>query len=267
MDIFDYSSYKNYVTERVASMPRKGHGQFRKIAQHLGVSSVLITQVLKGSRYFSEEHGLRLANYLGLKDLELEYFMHLILLEKAGTHELKTYRKQSLETLRKKAREVRNRIGKFQELDDTNKSVFYSDWTYSAIRLLTSVPEYRTIDALAERLEVSRSRVSEIMDFLLQIGLCKKTVRGFEFGPTSVYADPESRFTNNHRRNWRLKGLEGLNNITPDELFFSAPCTLSKTDFAAFKAELTEVVSKLMKLVPKTEPESLVCLNIDWFRV
>ena len=251
MEIFGFSSYKDYVIERVTSMPRKGHGQFRRIAQHLGVSSVLITQVIKGPRHFSEEQGLGLANYFGLKELEMEYFMRLIAMEKAGTHELKMFHKHAIEVLRRRAHDVRNRIGKFQELDDTGKSIFYSDWTYCAIRLLTSIPYYRTIDALAERLELSRTRVSEIVDFLVQIGLCKSTPRGFELGPTRVYADPESRFTNNHRRNWRLKGLESLNKITPDELFYSSPCTLSNEDFVAFRSELTEVVSKLSKLVPR----------------
>lgn len=268
MEIFGFSSYKEYIVKRVESMPRKGYGQFRKIAQYLSVSPVIITQVIKGDRHFSEEQGLRLANYLGLKDLEMEYFMRLIAIEKAGTHELKIFHKEALSALKKKALDVKNRIGKFHELDDTTKSVFYSDWTYSAIRLSTSIPSYRTVDALAERLQLSRGRVSEILEFLLQIGLCKKNTRGaVEPGPTSVYLDPQSRFINSHRRNWRLKGLEGLNKTTPDELFYSAPCTLSDEDFLAFKTELTGVISQLTKLVPETEPESLVCLNIDWFKI
>lgn len=268
MDIFEFSSYKKYVLERVEAMPRRGHGQFTKIATHIGASPVIVTQVLKGPREFSDEQALRIANYLGLKPLESEYFMRLVLLEKAGTHDLKVFHRQALDQLRRAGQAVKNRVAPHKELDDSTKSIFYSDWVYSAARSLTSLEEFRTPEAIAERLGISLSRVNEIVEFLIQVGLLALDAKGrLKPGVAQTHLDAQSRFINNHRRNWRLKALEGLNKTTPDELFYSGPCTISQKDFADLRLEFTKAISALSQKVSATDPELLACLNIDWFKV
>lgn len=268
MEIYTFSSYKQYVLERVQAMPRKGHGQFIKIARHIGVSPVIVTQVLKGVRNFSDEQALQLAGYLGLQPAETEYFMRLLAHEKAGTQDLKRFHQEAIEALRKRAQEVKARVPHHQDLDEAAKSIFYSDWTYSAVRLLTSIPSFKTVEALAESIGSSRARTGEIVDFLLQVGLCKRNEAGqLELGIANTHVDAQSRFVNNHRRNWRLKALEALNGATAEELFFVAPCTLSDEDFKVIKSELLAIISSLSKRIRETNPESLVCLNIDWFKV
>src|SRR6185312_6453638 len=178
MDIFKYESYKAYVLDRVQAMPRSGHGQFKKIADHLQVSPVIVTQVLKGPRQFTDEQGLKLSDYLGLNSDATEFMMRLLAHEKAGTRDLRLYHQKALRELKRRATEVKNRVAEFRELDDTAKSIFYSDWIYSAIRLLTSIPRFKTADAMAESLGLGRAQVNEILEFLVSVGLCKADAHG-----------------------------------------------------------------------------------------
>src|SRR5690349_11426142 len=91
MTIFTYSDYKLFIRERVQLMPHRGRGQFRQMALHLDVNSTVISQIFKGSRHLSPEQGLKIAQYLGLADLETRYFLNLIYKERAGTQDLKNH--------------------------------------------------------------------------------------------------------------------------------------------------------------------------------
>lgn len=268
MEIFNYNSYRIYVQDRVKAMPKNGHGQFMKIAKHIGANPVVVTQVLKGSREFSEEQALRLTNYLGLNALESEYFMRLTALERAGTHDLKQFHKEALNQLRRQAQSAKGKSQAAHEIDEPTKSIFYSDWIYSGIRLLSSIEAFSNIDAIAERLKIPRARVAEIVEFLVRAGLSRYNDKGeLDLGVVSTHVDAQSRFVNNHRRNWRLKGLEALNKSTQEELFYSGPCALSENVFQELRAELLEIVASLTRKAPREEPQVLACLNIDWFKV
>lgn len=248
-------------------MPKNGHGQLMKIAKHIGVNPVVVTQVLKGPRDFSEEQALRLTNYLGLNALESEFFMRLTSLERAGTHDLKQFHREAMKNIKRQAQTPKSRVAVHQELDEPTKSIFYSDWIFSAVRLLTTIVQYRSVDALAERLSLSRARVAEIVEFLINANLIEMSKGDLRITVNSTHVDASSRFVNNHRRNWRLKGLESINRSTPDDLFYSGPCAISEENFKILRSELVEVIASLSKRAPTAKPEALACMNIDWFKI
>ena len=92
---FEIHDYRTLIKNYLETLPNKGRGELAKIARHLEVNSTLVSQVMSGSRDFSHEQALELSQYMGLSELESEYFILLVQLEKAGTQNLKTYiRKQ-----------------------------------------------------------------------------------------------------------------------------------------------------------------------------
>lgn len=266
MEVYEFSSYKEFILARVKAMPRGGHGQFMKMAKHIGANPVVVSQVLKGHRDFTEEQALRLTDFFGLTTMESEYFMRLVALEKAGTHDLKRFHREALAALKRQAHATRNRLAQNQELDDSTKSIFYSDWIYGAIRLLTAIEKYGTADAIAEYMELSLGRVNEILEFLISVRLVKKDGDRLAIGMGSTYLDAHSRFVNNHHRNWRLRGLQALNTRTPDDLFYTGPCTMSEENFLILRKEFVAMIASFTKKVADSEPEILACLNVDWFK-
>lgn len=267
MEVFKFTDYKEFILARVKAMPRNGHGQFMKMAKHVGAHPVVVTQVLKGSRDFSEEQAFRLTDFFGLNSAESEYFMRLVAMSKAGSHDLKRFHRESLATLKRQAESAKQRIAEHRTLDDSTKSVFYSDWIYGAVRLLTSIEEFRTSGAIAEHLGIGLARVNELLEFLVSVGLVKREKDKLSIGIASTHLDARSRFVNNHHRNWRIKGLEALNSSTPDDLFFTGPCTISLEDFSVLRKELIDVVASMTKKVPKSDPQVLACMNMDWFKL
>lgn len=268
MEIYESTNYREFIWARIKAMPRSGHGQLIKIAKHIGANPVIVSQVLKGDRDFTEEQAFRITNYFGLNGLESDYFMRMLAYERAGTHDLKQFYREAMDVLKRKLQAPKQRVGAHRELDETTKSVFYSEWTYSAVRLLSSIDKYNTVDAIAEHLGLGRARATEIADFLVLVGLCNRDKHGkLSMGVAKTHIDAKSRFVNNHRRNWRLKGLEGLGHVTPDDLFYSGPCSISLKDFQKIRNELVSAVGSMSKLAIASEPEFLACLNIDWFQI
>src|SRR5690349_16908646 len=91
LKIFDFTNYKDFVVESLLSMPRRGHGQYSKIAQALGVHTTMVTHIFKGDLHLGSEQCLALTEFLGLGDLETQYFVGLVQLARAGDQRTKRY--------------------------------------------------------------------------------------------------------------------------------------------------------------------------------
>lgn len=266
--IFEFQDYRPFLRLFFAQLPKKGRGQARKLAAALRVHPVVISQVLAGTRHLTPEQALEAATYLGLDERSTEYFSTLVLKARAGTKQLEQYLEKKLAALRAEASELKNRIPKYHKLSEEEIGTFYSNWYYSGVRLLTSIPAFDHIDSIAARLSLSRNQVATIVAYLLETGLCKQDTKGkLSMGVTSTFVEKDSPYVNAHHRNWRIKALEAQIYPKDSDLFYSNPCTLSAKDKEQFCEELRKLIASFSKRVKDSPSEKLACLNIDWFDV
>ena len=122
------------------------------------------------------------------------------------------------------------------------------------------------MDAFAEQLGVSRSKVSEVAAWLIEHGLCKDEKGRLVVGPLTTYVDRESILAARHHANWRQKGLEVVGDQGPDDFFFTVPFSISAKDYAEIRKEFIQVIDRLAKRLTDTEPEVMAVLNIDLFK-
>src|SRR4051812_18991374 len=99
MDIFAYLDYRVYVRQRIRLLP-SSHGQFTKLAHALGMHTTSVSQVFRGHKMLTPEQGCALAAYFQLNDLETEYLLTLVQLERAGTPLLKNTLQKKRESIR-----------------------------------------------------------------------------------------------------------------------------------------------------------------------
>jgi uncharacterized protein (TIGR02147 family) len=88
MSIFDYTDYKAYVKDWLASQPRKGRGILRRMAEHLKMSSTMLSHVFQGDKHLSVEAVSDLVEFMGLGEDEFEYLLLLVLYGRAGSFNL-----------------------------------------------------------------------------------------------------------------------------------------------------------------------------------
>ena len=266
--IYRYLSYKAFIIEHFEKMPAQGRGQAKKLADFLGVSTVVVSQTLKGTRDFSAENAFKVTQFLKLSPFEAQYFMKLVDYEKAGHHELKTFLLQDLKQMQREGKKVKNKYNKTHELSDEDKFEFYSEKFYSAIRMASALPEMNTIKDFAKYFHLTDEKAEDILAFLLSRNLCVETDGKISRGTQHTFLPASSPYIKNHHRNWRLHAIDRVNHLdSENELMYTAPMSLSKEAYQKLRENLLQVIQDTVKLIGPTEDEMIACLNIDLLKI
>ena len=266
ISIYNFSSLRSYIQAYFGQMPKGGHGQSLRLANHLKVHTTLVSQVLSGSKNFSLEQAARAVSFFGLLEEEAEYFVLLAQRERAGSKELLEILDRRLEEIKTNARNLSTRLEAKKNLSEAEKSVFYSDWIYSACRQMVAIPGYQSEEQIATRFGVAHKKVREVMRFLLDAGLCLKDEKGkLKVGPQSTHLESSSPWVRVHHLNWRQRAQENYLREDEVKLHYSCPMTISKKDAQALREKIIKFLESLDPLIEKSPSEELYCLNIDWF--
>jgi transcriptional regulator with XRE-family HTH domain len=266
--IYEFTDYKHFVTAWIAEQAKGGRGQFVKLAEASGLHKASISHIFKGEHSLSPEQAHRIALHLGLDAGETSYFLLLVNYGRAGSASLRDFLKKQVEEVRADRAKLSSRVTRSRELSSEERAIFYSNWAYSAIRILSSIPGLKVRDAIFKRLGLSRSFGNQVVEFLVRTGLCVESEGMLGMGPQMTHLEADSPLVSRHHGNWRVKAMERHPMLRPaDELAYSAPMSLSEADVLKVRALLSDLVQKVDELVGPSACERLYCLNVDWFEV
>jgi len=268
MSIFDHSDYRSFLTASFSDTGGKSRGKVTAIAKLLRVHTTFVSLVFKGSRELSLEHAVQLGAYLALNQLEMEYFVYLLIHSKSGSLGLTTHAQAKLNRLQES---VSQKSTKFQEdvrLPAEERAIFYSSWHYSAIRLYVSAgKEGRTISDVSTHFDMNRTQVAEAIQFLVRAKLLLEKEDRYHVGTKRTFLEKKHPLLKSHLTNWRLKALQSFEGMGEEEQMFTSSFSISKKDFLQIKVLLIELKNKVSDLIDHTEAEDVACLNIDFFWV
>ena len=267
LNLFTFDSYKDYVNGWISNQPKSGHGLLGRLAKHLLVHPVVMSQVFRGSRDLTLEQAASVTAFVGLSDIERDYFLLLVNRDRAGTRELQAILDRQIKVLRKDSKELKTRI-QHKALADDQKAIFYSHWYYSAIRLSLSIPGIQSASAIAEHLSLSPELVVRVLRFLLDCGLVTKHEGQLQMGPSVTHVGHDSPFVARHHTNWRLQGLRALDrnsSTSENSLFYSGPMALSEFAALNIRNDVVSLIERATKVAAHSDSEVLRCLNLDWF--
>lgn len=267
MKVFDYRDYKKFVLAELKTRPKAGHGEFQRIAKALRVHFTMITHVLKGGMHLSPEQALALAEYLGLSELETEYFLALVQLARAGDQRTKNFFEARVHALHDQSMNLGTRLTAKNALSEQDQALFYSSWIYAAIRLLSAVPALQTRAAFSEALGLPPAKVNQALDFLLSRGLCEEAGKKVIYRELKTYVASDSPLAARHHANWRAKVASQLDTLERKELAFTYPTVISESDFLELREELVRFIEKFKKTCDASPSERLYCLNLDWVEI
>lgn len=248
-------------------MPNQGYGQLRKLAEAIGVHSTLISQILNGSKNLTVDQAILTSNFIGMNDHETEYFIHLVHLDRAGPAKTKDFLRRQIQKLKREAQDLNVRRAKEARLTEEQRSIFYSHWSYSAIRQLTAIKGNQESESLAKELKLPLQYVRQVIQFLLKSGLCVEGKQGLTIGPASTFIEKDSPWTRVHHANWRHQALAAMDSQKDEDFFFTSPLTLSKADAEKIKGMIVNFLESTNSVIDPSPSEELYCLNLDWFKV
>src|ERR1700722_2167771 len=118
MTIFKFDNYKEFINKRILLMPNRGRGQYRKMANFLALNSVNVSQIFKGDRHLTLEQACDLSEFFGLSEVEADYLIALVEMERAGSHKLKVKIRKRITDLLERSQDLKQRLRQDVELTE-----------------------------------------------------------------------------------------------------------------------------------------------------
>ncbi len=268
MTVFDFDNYKEFVRAQVRLMPKGGHGMFQKIARALEIHSTMASHIFNGEKELNTDQALMLAKFFGLSESQTDYLISLVHRDRASTPALRGRLNRQIERSRKSASELAEILPKDNSsMSEKDWATFYSNWYYSAIRLLCAIPKYRSREKIGNYFSLPMTLVNNTIDFLLRTKLVRLEGNQITFGPVRTHVESSSPLAARHHANWRLKAIERFSSIDNSELVFTTPVTIATSDVQLIRSKIVEFISELDKTFEKSKPERLFCFNVDFVEV
>lgn len=267
MNVFNFIDYKEFVRKKLKAITNKGYGQYSRIAKHLNIHTSMVSQIFKGSKHLTFEQACGICNFFGFTEIETDYFVALVQLDRAGTNEARQKCQRDIARLKTKSEMLKNRLSKDVILREEDNAFFYSQWFYTATKLITSIPGYNSAEIISKKLGIPLVQINKVLEFLLSVGLCVETNDKIKPGPANTHLGADSPLVGRHHQNWRIKGFEKMGLINPNELFLTMPATLSEKDVLLLRQKIIDFIDEFVKVIDISKSETLYCLNIDWFNI
>jgi uncharacterized protein (TIGR02147 family) len=264
--IFEYNDYKSYLNMVLDQRALQERGQRTKFADYLGCRPSYISAVLKEHQNLSPEQAQAANEFLEHTQNESEYFLTLVLHERAGTLGLRKLYADKLQKLHEQSLMVRNRVKKGKTLSEGEQARYYSTWYFAAIHMIVSIKAMRTKESISLALGLPLKIVNESVEFLIELGLLAISGSELKQGETNLLIGADSPFWTRHQMNWRTMAIRSLDEGKSQDLHYSGVITCSLEDAMKIRERMMATIQDIRGLVQASNhDETLMVYDLDLF--
>lgn len=208
--------------------------------------------------------------FLGHTEEESHFFLLLVQLERAGNPSLRAYFQKQIDFILQQRSVIKTRLKDAKSLSEMDESKFYSTWLYAAVHVLTSIERLQTKEALSTYLKLPLQRVSEILEFLVSLGLVDYQRGHYVMTQAHFHLAAHSPNISKHHSNWRMQAIAALdhgNSPEHNHLHYSAVLSLSLEDSKVIREKLLQCLEENLAIVRKSPAEEGFVYSFDFFRL
>jgi uncharacterized protein (TIGR02147 family) len=265
--VFDFYDYKVFLGHLEQERSHISRGFRSRLAEEAGCNNAFISQVLNTHANFSLEQALKICGHFKLYDQEERYFLLLVEYSRAGTPALRKHFKNLLDEIREQYLNIKGRVKEQAALSPESQATYYSQWYYSAIHMIVTVPQFRTVRDIAKGLKLNTILVEKVVTFLLSCGLLIEKNGHLFSGPSYLHLDRDSPNISKHHANWRLTAINSLQNDDKADVHYSTVSTLSKKDVETIRSKFVQEIQNYVQTVSQSKEETMYCFNLDFFKM
>ena len=268
MNLFSYSDYKKFLKDKI-SENRALFGYKTKLAKAANCQKSFLSVVLSSHTHLTIEHAFGLSSFFQFNRAERDFFIHLLQFARAGTIELKKYYSEKMQNQKLEHENFGKRFPHENIVSEgKDAGIYYSNWTFAAIHILLTIPEYQTDSAIAKKLLIPLSQVRSVLRELADLGLAKKG-SGVSWQATkmNIHIAKDSYLNQINHSNWRRKAEENIAQKTSDSVHYTGIYSLSRADLELLRDLIFDLVERSRKIAIASPEEELVCFACDFFRV
>ena len=264
--VFDYKGYRDYLHDLLGK-PGKRTGMRLRACKALGCHTTYLSQVLSGRAHLSLEHAESLNKFFNHTKDESDFFLHLLMRDRAGTKPLQERFTARLQEILAKRNVIKNRVKASAEISAEDQDRFYSHWLYTAIHVLVSIREFQVAEKLAAAIGVSLNVLMEALEFLQRIGVVIRKDGRYLHGPQVLHLGSDSMLIAKHHTNWRYHAIQSLARAQPDDLHYSAAVSLTKEVAQKIRDNLLATLQDNIELVKNASEDEAYVYTFDFYQL
>lgn len=263
--VFQFNHYKDLLGALLTGSENRG--KLSQAATALGCQRSYLSRVLSEEMHLTMDHAFNLAEFLNFDGEEREYFLALVEWERAVSPKYRAHWKAKITALKAKHESIPERTERKELKLDHLEARYFSSWVWSALHFLTSVPEYQSSAAMAQRLGLPESQVRSHLEALSQQGLVLQKGSKWIYQSGEFHAEKDHPFVLLHHQNWRQRALLDAQEFSRDHIHYTAVQSVSRADVEKIKELILECLSEFSRIAGPSKPEDVIALNIDFFKI
>ncbi len=266
MDIFKHKTYKEYFKSYLNEYHHKGI--VSSVAKACGCDRTYLSQVLTGKSELTADHVINFSQNMNLNEIESEFLLTLLLHDRSASSSVRKSLKAKIDRLRDDSEQLSKKIKKnfkIKSLDDEIRNVYYSNWLYPAVHILTSIPEFQTIDKIANKLQCSPSIIQGILVYLVDTNLIKKEKENYIHSDEDIYLSIDSPQNFPHHLNWRVKAVERT--MAREDIHYTCLYSVSKNEVESLRDQIVQLIETQRKQARSSGTEEICVFCCDFFKL
>lgn len=266
MNVFSFSTYKEFLHSYISDHKQKG--MVSQVAAQCGCDRTYLSQVLNGKADLKPDHMIQFCDHLGLSDLESRYLLLVLLRDRSSAIEARKSLQSKIDKLKQEALALTAKIKskeKTEEIDEASRSQYYSHWSYCAIHILTSIPEFQTAPALATKLSIPLEVIQRILRELLEMKAIKRDKDKYIHSSADIYLPRQHPQSYAHHLNWRMKAVE--RSLHEQDVHYTTFFTISKEDVDPLRNAILKLIDEQRRKVQASGTEIGYAFCCDFFPV
>lgn len=267
LSIYEYKDYKRYLLDWMARTPGQGRGQRKLLADAVGCQTPFITHVLSGDYNFSPEQAEACSRFMGLNDADAEFFVLLVMKQRAGTKGLENLVSRQLSARRTNEVVLKKRLNIKEEMDLESQLTYYSSWHYSVIHMACQVPHLQNIEALKNHFGLTLNQIMDALEFLTEHKLIEKTKTGYKVLRPVLHLGKDSPLLAQHHSQWRLRAIDSYQKRNPGDLSYSGVASISREDYEWVRERFSRLLEEIVARVKDSKDEMLTGICFDLFQL
>ena len=242
MDVFAFNDYKSLLKAAIESN-KSERGYQAKCAESARCHQTYLSQVLNGNAHLTCDHGYGLAVLWKLSAQESDYFIDLILYERAASLPYKQFLRQRMDVALQTQRELGSRLESSRLSDLEKELAYFSNWWVSCIHLALTLTHCKSPTDIARRLDLPMNVVLEGLATLEKIGFAKVENDQWVVTNVGIHLPKNSPMCNVNHINWRNQSINrlGLPHQNQD-LRYTAIHSMTMKEAEKFRTELLDTI-------------------------
>jgi len=266
MDVYTYVDYKAFLRGYIAHHKQKG--LISQIASACGCDRTYLSQVLNAKADLTPDHMIQFCEVLGFDETQSRYLLYLLLRDRSSSLAARRKWQHKVEALKREALALTNKIFAREnpgEIREELRTLYYSNWLYTAVHTLTSIAEFQTVDALAQKLHVPGTIVTRILRDLVEMNVVKREKERFVHAGGNVYISRQSPQSYAHHMNWRLRAIE--RSAVKEDIHYTNIFSVSANDVDKVRAQIVKLIEDQRRQVQASGAESACVFTCDFFLI